>query len=41
MKSRMIAALILTALIVVCACGCHAHVTVHAGPPPHGLVTER
>lgn len=41
MKPRVIAASILTALIVGCVSGCHAHVTVHAGPPLHGLVAER
>lgn len=41
MRLRLTAASILTALIVVCVCGCHAHVTVHAGPPLHGLEAER
>ena len=35
MRRRLIAAL-LAALIVVYVCGCHVHVTVHAGPPLHG-----
>ena len=33
---RLIAAFILTALIVVCVSGCHFRVTVHAGPPLRG-----
>ena len=41
MRSRLIAAFILAALIVVCVCGCHVHATVHAGPPLHSLVAER
>lgn len=41
MRPRLIAAFILTALIVVCVCGCHVRVTVHAGPPLHGLAAER
>jgi hypothetical protein len=40
-RPRLIAAFILTALIVVCVSGCHAHVTVHAGPPLHGLAAKR
>jgi hypothetical protein len=41
MRRGLIAALILTALIVVSVAGCHLHVTAHAGPAPHGLVTGR
>lgn len=41
MRPKLIAAFILTALIFVCVCGCHVHVTVHAGPPLHGLAAER
>jgi hypothetical protein len=41
MRRRFIAALILTALIAVSVSGCHFHVTAHAGPALHGLVTGR
>lgn len=41
MKPKLIAAFILTALICGCVCGCHVRVTVHAGPPLHGLTAER
>jgi hypothetical protein len=41
MRRRLIAALILTALIIICASGCHFHVTVHAGPAPHGSAAGR
>jgi hypothetical protein len=35
MRRRLIAALILAALIVVCVSGCHFRVTAHAGPALH------
>jgi hypothetical protein len=41
MRPGLIAAFILTALIAVCVCGCHARVTVHASAPLHGLAAER
>ena len=41
MRPRLIAAFILTALIVVCVCGCHVRVTVHGGPPLHGQAADR
>lgn len=41
MRRSLIAAIILTALIIVCASGCHVHVTVHADPAAQGLAAER
>jgi hypothetical protein len=41
MRRRLVPALILAALIVVCVSGCHFHVTVHAGPVPHSLEAGR
>ncbi len=41
MRRRLIAALLLTALIVAGVCGCHFHATVHAGPAPHGVAAGR
>ncbi len=41
MKQRLIAALILAALIVVSVSGCHVHVTVHADPTLHGSAAGR
>ena len=41
MRPRLIAAFILTALIVLCVCGCHVRVTAHAGPPLHGPAAQR
>lgn len=41
MRRRLMGALILAALIVVCVSGCHFHATVHAGAARAGAVAER
>jgi len=41
MRRRRTAALIVTALIVVCVAGCHFRATVHADPAPHGSTAGR
>jgi hypothetical protein len=41
MMRRLIAALILAALIIVSVSGCHLHVTAHAGPAPQASPTGR
>ena len=41
MRRRLIAALILAALIVVCVSGCHVRVTVHTGPARFGSAAGR
>ncbi|HCU95534.1 MAG TPA: hypothetical protein DHU96_23600 [Actinobacteria bacterium] len=40
MRKRLIAALVLAALIAICVCGCH-FVTVQTRPAPHGSASER
>jgi len=41
MRRRLIAALVLAALIVVSVSGCHLRVTAHAGPAVQTLSTGR
>jgi hypothetical protein len=41
MMRRLIAALILAALIIVSVSGCHLHVTAHVGPAPQASPTGR
>jgi hypothetical protein len=41
MRRRLIAALILAALTVVCVSGCHVRVIVHAVPAPRGSTAGR
>lgn len=40
MRRWLTAAFIMAALII-CVTGCHVHVTVHAGPVPHGPAARR
>lgn len=41
MRGKLIAALVLAALIVLCVSGCHFRVTAHAGPALYGSAAER
>ncbi len=41
MRRRLIIALFLAALIMLCVSGCHFRVTVHASPAMHSLRAGR